>query len=89
MKLTQQQKETIFNNYMMLVDKLAEHIDHKSEISPKEIVYSVLALVEDQLSVWDKGNCPACQQGNLKELSIYDDWEGMLTCDKCGARVKT
>ena len=37
---------------------------------------------------YQEGNCPACQQGNLKELSIYDDWEGMLTCDKCGVRFK-
>lgn len=35
-----------------------------------------------------KGNCPNCKQGTMKELSIYDDMDGMLTCDKCGVRVK-
>lgn len=37
---------------------------------------------------YDEGNCPNCKQGTMKELSIYDDMDGMLTCDKCGVRVK-
>lgn len=36
----------------------------------------------------NEGNCPSCKQGTMKELSIYDDMDGMLTCDKCGVRVK-
>lgn len=38
---------------------------------------------EDQVS-----KCARCNIGTMKELSIYDDWEGMLTCDKCGVRIK-
>lgn len=36
----------------------------------------------------NEGDCPNCKQGTVKELSIYDDMDGMLTCDKCGVRVK-
>ena len=25
--------------------------------------------------------------GHFKEMSLYDDWEGKLTCDKCGYRT--
>lgn len=32
--------------------------------------------------------CSSCNAGTMKETSLYDDWEGMLTCDKCGVRVK-
>lgn len=32
--------------------------------------------------------CPSCCEGTIKEMSIYDDMDGMLTCDKCGVRVK-
>lgn len=35
----------------------------------------------------DQANqCTSCNIGVMKELSIYDDWDGMLTCDKCGVR---
>ena len=37
----------------------------------------------------NKGNCPNCKQGTMKEMSIYDDMDGMLTCDKCGVRVSS
>lgn len=30
-------------------------------------------------------NCPTCEIP-LEELSIYDDWEGKLTCPECGQR---
>lgn len=33
--------------------------------------------------------CKICHKGTMKEMSIYDDMDGMLTCDKCGVRVKT
>lgn len=36
----------------------------------------------------NEGNCPNCKQGTIKEMSIYDDMDGMLTCDKCEMRVK-
>lgn len=88
MKFTEKQKETIYNNYTGFVDQFSDDLDHKSEISPKEIVCAVLVLAEEQLNSFS-AECPTCRQGNLKELSIYDDWEGMLTCDKCGVRVKT
>lgn len=35
-----------------------------------------------------EGNCKVCHKGTMKEMSIYDDMDGMLTCDKCGMRVK-
>lgn len=33
-----------------------------------------------------KDQCPSCKTGQLKELSINDNWEGKLTCDLCGQR---
>lgn len=88
MKFTQEQKETIFNNYMSFVNSLADDLDFKTDISPKEIVYAVLGLVEYELNSPPQGNCSSCNQGDIKEMSIYDDWEGMLTCNQCGVRVK-
>ena len=45
---------------------------------------SLLDLIEESVM----GNCKACHKGTMKEMSIYDDMDGMLTCDKCGVRVK-
>lgn len=50
MKLTQEDKETIYNNYISFIDELSDDLDHKSEISPKEIVYAVVGLVEDHVN---------------------------------------
>lgn len=85
MKLTQKDKETIYNKYMEFVDKLSDDLDTFSEIGPKELVYAVLGLVDELFS----GNCKTCHKGTMKEMSIYDDTDGMLTCDNCGVRVKT
>ena len=87
MRFTQEQKETIFNNYMGFINSLADDLDFKTEISPKELVYAVLGLVEYELNSPPQGNCLSCHKGTMKELSIYDDMDGMLTCDKCGVRV--
>jgi len=27
--------------------------------------------------------------GKFQELSIYDDWDGKVTCNKCGLRVSS
>lgn len=83
-KLTKQDKEEVYNKYMEYVDKMSDHLDTFSEVSPKELVYTVLGLVDDLFS----GNCKSCHKGTMKELSIYDNMDGMLTCDKCGVRVK-
>lgn len=37
---------------------------------------------------YKEANCPSCHKGTMKEMSIYDDMDGMLTCDNCGVRVK-
>lgn len=84
MKFTQEDKETIYNKYMEFVDKISDDLDTFSEVSPKELVYAVLGLVDDLFS----GDCKTCHKGTMKEMSIYDDMDGMLTCDKCGVRVK-
>jgi hypothetical protein len=42
------------------------------------------APVEKQLS----GNCKKYHKGTMKEMSIYDDMDGMLTYHKCGVRAK-
>lgn len=31
--------------------------------------------------------CPRCLEGTLRERSLHDDWEGLLTCEKCGDRT--
>ena len=28
-------------------------------------------------------NCQECKNGTYHETSIYDDWEGIVHCDKC------
>jgi hypothetical protein len=84
MKLTQQEKETIYNKYMQFVSNICDDLDTFSEVSPKELVYAVLGLVDDMFS----GKCKTCHKGTMREMSIYDDMDGMLTCDKCGVRVK-
>lgn len=48
MKFPQEEKETIYNKYVGFIDKLSDDLEFKTEISPKEIVYAVLGLVEDQ-----------------------------------------
>lgn len=88
MKFTERQKEAIFNSYISFVDQFSDDLEHKSEISPKEIVYAVLVLAEEQLNAFS-AECPTCHKGTMKEMSIYDDMDGMLTCDNCGVRVKT
>lgn len=56
--------------------------------------YRTLGIsVEETVNVrnwkfYKEWNCPVCHKGTMKELSIYDDTDGMLTCDKCGVRVK-
>jgi hypothetical protein len=32
--------------------------------------------------------CRCCSKGKYRENSLYDDWEGMVTCPKCLDRVK-
>lgn len=43
----------------------------------------LIESIEKQLS----GKCRTCNKGTMKEMSIYDDMDGMLTCDKCGTRA--
>lgn len=82
-----------------LIEKLADFsafvikcVKRNGEYSPassqelQEIEVAINGYYEYQ--VGNKGNCPSCKQGTIKELSIYDDMDGMLTCDKCGVRVK-
>lgn len=83
-KLTQQDKEEVYNKYMEFVDKISDDLDTFSEVSPKELVYAVLGLVDELFS----GNCKTCHKGTMKEMSIYDDMDGMLTYDKCGVRAE-
>ena len=84
MLITQEDKEIIYNKYTEFVDNLAVDLDFKTEVSPKELVYAVLGLVDELFS----GNCKACRKGTMKEMSIYDDMDGMLTCNNCGVRVR-
>jgi hypothetical protein len=50
MNFTQEDKETIYNSYMRFVNSMCDDLDSFSEIGPKELVYAVLALVEDKLN---------------------------------------
>lgn len=31
--------------------------------------------------------CNKCFKGVYKEMSIYDDWDGLLTCNNCGKKI--
>jgi hypothetical protein len=33
-------------------------------------------------------DCKHCGKAKYKEMSLYDDWEGYVTCPKCADRVK-
>lgn len=33
-------------------------------------------------------HCKKCKKGIYKEMSLYDDWDGTLTCNKCGRKIK-
>lgn len=35
----------------------------------------------------ERKRCPKCNSARLGEKTIYDDWDGKLTCFKCGNRV--
>lgn len=37
---------------------------------------------------YKESECETCHKGTMREMSIYDDMDGMLTCDKCGVRTK-
>lgn len=31
--------------------------------------------------------CEKCKIGKYAECGVHDDWDGKITCDKCGNRV--
>lgn len=31
--------------------------------------------------------CERCKAGTYREYNIFDDWDGMVTCDKCFHRI--
>ncbi len=33
--------------------------------------------------------CKMCKKGTYKEMSLYDDWDGTLSCNKCGHQYKS
>jgi hypothetical protein len=50
MKFTQEDKEVIYDKYMSFINSMCDDLDTFSEVSPKELVYAVLGLVEDKLN---------------------------------------
>lgn len=75
MNFTQQDKEKIYNSYMSFINSICEDLDTFSEVSPKELVYAVLGLVQDHLNTCEhefqrEGDnywaCKFCNQENLK-----------------------
>lgn len=52
---TQVDKEKIYNNYMSFINSMCDDLDTFSEVSPKELVYAVLGLVEDHLKTCKHG----------------------------------
>lgn len=32
--------------------------------------------------------CDKCGKGQYIETSVWDDWQGVLHCSKCGAEIK-
>lgn len=60
----------------------------------KEFLTKLSSLLEEYKPLLElseaapQGNCKSCHKGTMKEMSIYDDMDGMLTCDRCGVRVK-
>lgn len=32
--------------------------------------------------------CEKCYKGEYQEMRVEDDWDGMVTCNKCGYRIK-
>lgn len=52
---TQEDKEVIYDNYMSFINSMCDDMDTFAEISPKELVYAVLGLVEDHLKTCNYG----------------------------------
>lgn len=82
-----------------LIEKLVDFINfvikcvkRNGEYSPtsSQELRETEAAIKDYCEYREKheGKCPNCKQGTMKEMTIYDDIDGMLTCDKCGMRAK-
>lgn len=41
-------KEEIYNKYIQWVEQVAEHLDWKTHFTPKEIVYKICQIIEDE-----------------------------------------
>ena len=41
-------KEKVFNEYMKWVDQVSEEFDWKTQFSPKEIVYKICEIIENE-----------------------------------------
>lgn len=55
-----------------------QHCTHKKELTTEEAIQEF----NEELV------CPECRKGTLKELSLYDDWDGTLSCDNCNYKMK-
>lgn len=43
-----------------------------------------MPLVMDML----REKCPKCGKGRMAEASLFDDWNGMVTCSRCEHRTR-
>lgn len=52
--------------------------------------------MKEQMKLWPgtpfdnrQKPCTNCNEGVYEYLTIWDDWEGFVTCTECGHRVKS
>ena len=87
------EQEKLIDELVDFITFVIKCVKRNGEYSPassqelREIEVAINGYYEYQVD--NKGNCPNCKQGTMKEMSIYDDMDGMLTCDKCGVRVSS
>lgn len=82
-----QRKEAIQDTITLL--QQAKYLLEKELQYDCSVTDEIEKIIESlEFDLGDEGNCTTCQKGTMKEMSIYDDMDGMLTCDKCGVRVK-
>lgn len=86
------EQEKLIENLVDFITFVIKCVRRNGEYSPvsSQELREIEAAIKEYYEYRGKheGNCPTCHKGTMKEMSIYDDMDGMLTCDKCGVRVK-
>ncbi len=86
------------NNMLKIISELDVLYENNSEAAIRQRVWGLIDLgkitfTRDSTFIIPKIDmqgkpCSKCKKGKYREMSLYDDWDGKLTCDNCGIRVE-